>query len=184
MHRTIAYFAVVCSLTVSAVAAEEAKEKPAAPTEQEWLRQLAGEWDSVGEAVAAPGMPAMECKGTMKFRMLGEHWLISDVTGDIGGTQFTAIQTVGWDAKSRKYIGTWVDSMMNHMWKYSGSVDESGKILALDAEGPDFSNPEKTAMYRDAYELKSKDHIVMTSAVQGADGKWTVFMTSNLRRKK
>ena len=74
--------------------------------------------------------------------------------------------------------------MMNHMCTYEGSVDETGRILTLDAEGPDFEVAGKTRKYRDAYEFKSADHIASTSSMLGDDGKWVVFMTGNMRRAK
>ena len=73
--------------------------------------------------------------------------------------------------------------MTSHMWKYEGSLDETSKILTLEAEGPSMADPSKMAKYRDVIEVKSDDHRVLTSAMQGADGKWTTFMTMNYRRK-
>jgi hypothetical protein len=70
------------------------------------------------------------------------------------------------------------------MWKYEGSVDPSGKILTLEAEGPNMLQPGTTAMYRDIYEIKSKDEYLQTSAMQGPDGKWITFMKGEVRRKK
>jgi hypothetical protein len=124
--------------------------------------------------------------------MLGEFWVVSEYRGDwvvsenrgeTGGTSMTAIQTIGYDPEKKKYVGTWVDSMTTFIWKYEGTVDESGKTLTLEAEGPNFMAAGKLAKFRDAYEFKSKDHIVATSSMQGEDGKWVTFMTGNLRRK-
>ena len=70
------------------------------------------------------------------------------------------------------------------MWKYVGSVDATGKILTLNAEGPNMHNPTKTAKYKDVFEVKGPDHHVLTSHILGDDGKWTKFMTANYKRKK
>lgn len=157
---------------------------PAPQKEHEWLRQFVGEWESEAESVGLPGQPEMKCKGTMRARMLGGFWVVSDVSNEMMGTKIEAIQTIGYDAEKKKYVGTWVDSMLNHIWKYDGTVDATGKKLTLEAEGPSFVQPGKTALFRDVYEFKTKDHIVATSLMQGDDGKWTVFMTGNVRRKK
>lgn len=92
-------------------------------------------------------------------------------------TPMTAIQTIGYDTEKKQYTGTWIDSVMNHMWKYEGSVDATGKILTLDAKGPDFEVAAKMREYRDAYEFKSADHIVSTSSMLRDNGKWVVFQS-------
>jgi hypothetical protein len=51
-------------------------------------------------------------------------------------------------------------------------------------EGPSFTNPKKMAKFQDIITIKSKDHRMLTSRVQGDDGKWTQFMTVHYRRKK
>jgi hypothetical protein len=131
-----------------------------------------------------PDQPPMKCKGTMSSRMLGGFWLVSESKTEMPGFAIQALQTIGYEPKSKKYIGTWVDSMLNHMWRYEGAVDTSGKILTLEAEGPNFMLEGKLSRFRDAYEIKSKDHVVVTSSMLGEDGKWATFMTGQCRRKK
>jgi hypothetical protein len=177
-----AVFATLCA--TSALVAQELPEFPKPQKEHELLQKFVGEWESHSKASPGPGQPEMECSGTMKSRMLGGFWVISENEGDMAGMKFSAIQTIGYDAEKKKYVGTWVDSMMNHMWKYEGTVDASGKKLTLEAEGPDMSNPGKTAKYRDAYDFKSKDEIAISSEMQGADGKWITFMTGIAKRTK
>jgi hypothetical protein len=42
----------------------------------------------------------------------------------------------------------------------------------------------RLARYRDAIELKSDDHRVLTSSVLGHNGEWQQFMTAAYRRRK
>jgi hypothetical protein len=168
--------------------AEDAKDAAPAgfPTpvkEHEWLRQFAGEWESECEATFGEGQPAITCQGSMTSRMLGEFWVVSESTAEMMGTKITAVQTIGFDPATSKYVGTWVDSMTSHMWKYEGSVDEATQTLTLEAEGPNFLAEGKTARFRDIYQFKSPDHIASSSQMQADDGAWTTFMTGSLRRK-
>lgn len=172
----------VTLLSVSCLLAQEPPKTPAPQKEHEWLQQFVGEWESEMEASIGPGQPPMKCKGTMNSRMLGGFWSISEMKSEMMGVPMASIQTLGYDVEKKKYIGTWVDSMMGHMWKYVGSVDKTGKTLTLEAEGPNFMQEGKIAKFRDAYEFKSKDHLVLTSSMQGEDGKWITFMTGNIHR--
>jgi hypothetical protein len=157
----------------------------AAPAkEHAWLTQLVGEWESKIESVPQPGVPEMKCQGSISTKMLGELWVVSQMQMDMAGIPMAALQTIGYDEKSERYVGTWVDSLQNHMWKYEGSIDPTGKILTLEADGPSMLEPGTTAKYRDIYELKSKDEYLQTSAMQGPDGKWITFMKGEVRRKR
>ncbi len=158
---------------------------PAPSKQHKVLQKFAGEWVLQSKMEAVPGQPAFECSGTMNSRMLGQYWAISEVTGEMpGGVQVTAMQTLGYDEKSNRFIGTWVDSMLNYMWHYEGTVNDSGTKLTLKAEGPNFVAAGKITKFRDTYEFKSADHIVLTSAMLNDDGTWVEFMTGNYRRKK
>ena len=95
-----------------------------------------------------------------------------------------AIQTIGYDTEKKHYIGTWVDSMTNHLWTYEGSVDKTGKILTLQADGPSFTKPGEKSPYRDIYEFVNKDEVKFTSQIQGEDGKWITFTTGVTKRVK
>lgn len=161
-----------------------AQDFPKPTAEHKWLEQFVGEWETEATGVAGPDQPEMKCKGEIKSRMLGGFWVISEAKTDMMGTAVNAIQTIGYDAEKKAYVGTWVDSMLNHMWKYEGAVDKTGKILTLEAEGPNFFAEGKKAKFRDVYEFKDKDHIVVSSQMQGEDGKWVTFMNGSAKRVK
>lgn len=186
MKTTTLFTSVFCValIATSTLVAQELPPQPKPQKEHEWLYKFVGEWESEAEGPAGPGQPPTKCKGTISARKLGGYWVVSDLKTELSGVQIVAVQTVGYDPQSKKFVGTWVDSMLNYLWKYQGSLDESGKILTLEAEGPNFMVEGKTAKFRDVYEFKTPDHFVQSSQMQGDDGKWVTFMTGNSRRKK
>lgn len=161
---------------------QDMPELPQPQKEHEWLQQFVGQWETEAEATMGPGQPAMKCTSTMKARMLGGFWMVAEVNGDAMGTQISAFQTIGYDPQTKKYVGTWVDSMASHMWKYEGTVDATGKTLTLEAEGPNFMVDGKLAKFRDVYEFRSKDEIASMSQILGDDGQWIAFMTGRSKR--
>lgn len=173
----------VVSVSSWTLAAEESPFPPPVK-EHEWLKQFVGEWSTEMSAQMAPGQPEMKCQGKITSREFGGFWVVSEMKSTMDGMPMQGLQTVGFDPNSKKYIGTWVDSMTSHMWKYEGWVDEGGKILTLEAEGPNFIQPGKTALFRDIYEFKSKDEIAVSSQMQADDGKWVTFMHGTAKRTK
>ncbi len=153
--------------------------------EHEWLQKLVGDWTSEMDAMMGPDKPMETCKGTEHVRSIGGLWTMGEGTGQMpdGGAAIT-FMTLGYDPAKGKFVGTFIGSMMTNMWLYEGTLDASGKVLTLDTEGPSFAGDGTMAKYKDVIEFKSNDHRTLTSQVQGADGKWTQFMTATYRRKK
>jgi hypothetical protein len=182
MKRHFSLCAVFALALASVMNAQEMPEMPKPQKEHEFLHKFVGEWESVGKGKMAEDQPPMECKGTAKARMLGGFWMVSEGKGDAMGTPMENVMTLGYDTEKGKYVGTWVDSMFNHMWKYEGTLE--GDKLTLNTVGPNMQDPTKKANYRDVFEFKSPDHYTLTSVVEGPDGKWTTFMTAEVTRKK
>jgi hypothetical protein len=153
--------------------------------EHEWLKKLVGAWTMEGECNMGPDQPPMKSNGTETVRSLGHLWTIGEGTSEMpDGNQGNMIMTLGYDPLKKRYVGTWIGSMMTHLWIYDGELDASGKVLSLAADGPSFTDPTKTAKYKDVIEFKNDDHRILTSHLLGEDGKWTQFMTAHYRRKK
>jgi hypothetical protein len=154
-----------------------------AKKEHQWLEQLVGEWTSEMEAVMEPGQPPSKHTGTESVRTLQGLWLICEGRGDVPeGEPWTTIMTLGYDPARGQYLGTFIGSMMTHMWVYEGQLDAAEKELTLNTEGPSPTGDGSTTKYRDAIELKSSDHRVLTSNFLAEDGTWREFMTANYRR--
>jgi hypothetical protein len=178
-----ATWAVVILLLAGGAWAQGQPKQPPPQKEHEWLNQLEGEWVTESEAVMGPGQAPVKFKGSEVVRSLGGFWTIGEMKSDIMGTPVTGIMTLGYDPNTKKYIGSWVCSMDGHLWKYEGTVDASGKVLTLNTEGPNMAAPGKMAKMKDVIEIKSKDHRVLRSFMQGDDSKWVQFMTMDARRK-
>jgi hypothetical protein len=164
--------------------AEEAPEFPKPEQEHEWLQQLVGEWESDVEMFIEPGKPPLKSKGTESVRAIGGFWTLAENKGEAFGQPFTGLLTLGYDATKKRYVGTWVDSMTGYLWTYEGTVDATGKVLTLETQGPCPDAPGKLSQFKEVLALKSKDHKVFSSSIQGEDGKWTTMMTINYHRKK
>ena len=155
--------------------------EPAAPLEAHtWLRQLVGEWDVVGEADMGPDIQPMLMESVESVRPLGELWVLAEMKS----ADFGAVMTLGYDPKRACYVGTWVDSMQPVLWHYTGRLEEDGRALVLEAEGPDMEHPERTRLYRDTIRIVSPDHRQLTSAMRLEDGTWKDFMKADYRRRK
>lgn len=153
--------------------------------EHQWLQKLVGEWTCELETTMEPGKPPEKSKATESVRSLGGFWILAEGQGEMpGGGAATTMMTLGYDPERQRYVGTWVGSMMTHLWVCDGALDAAERVLTLEAEGPNMAAEGKLAKYRDVIELKSDDHRVLTSHMLGDDGKWHQFMTANYRRKK
>ena len=165
------------------VAQDGAPKAPEPVKEHEWLGRLVGEWESSFEATTGPGQEPMRGKGSERVRKIGRFWVVAEGKADVMGMPMESLLTLGYDAGRKRYVATWVDSMQNHMWKYEGTVDEAGKVLTLETEGPNPMLGGKVTRFRETMELKGKDERVFTSSMMGPDGKWVRFMTVNYKRK-
>ena len=153
--------------------------------EHAWLRKFVGEWTYEHECTMGPGQPPMKFSGTESVRAIGEVWVQGESSGEMpgGGEAITQI-TLGFDPQRNRFVGTWIGSMMTHLWVYDGALDESGRVLTLECEGPDMTNPGQTGKYRDVVELADDDHRILRSHMQGPDGAWVEFVTGHYYRVK
>ncbi|MFN3649789.1 MAG: DUF1579 domain-containing protein [Armatimonadota bacterium] len=153
--------------------------------EHRWLEALLGDWTMEAVADCGPDQSQTKTEGRESVRSLGGLWVQCEGRGEMpGGGAATMQMTLGYDPQRQKFVGTWIGSMMTHLWVYEGTLDESETVLTLEAEGPDFARPGQMAKYRDVIQLKGPDHRTLTSQLQGEDGDWHAFMWANYYRVK
>ena len=193
--KKVALAGVLVTLTLAAAltAQDPPQQQPAPPQapqmpmptdEHAWLQQGVGEWDTEGEILMGPGQPSMKCKGSETVRAIGPFWTVSEGKTTVMDMPMTGVLTLGYDPAKKKYVGSWVDSMSNHLWTYEGTVDKGGTTLSLNTEGPNPMAAGKMTKFKEVLEFKSKDHKVFTSSMQMDDGTWVKFVTINATRKK
>lgn len=91
--------------------------------------------------------------------------------------------TLGYDPKTQRFVGTFIASMMTHLWPYNGTLDADRKVLTLDSEGPSFTDDGSMAKYQDIIEFIDDNHRTLSSRFQLPDGTWKHFMTGHYYRK-
>lgn len=156
-------------------------------SEHLWLDRLVGEWRA--EAVAGiPDNP--DHPWTESVRSLNGLWIVAEGKGEMpGGGPVETCMTLGYDPRRKAYVGNWIGSMMTHMWVYEGKLDKSGRVLALDCEGPDFSPDGELGLkdgepgrYQDVITIEDDDTRTLTGRAMMPDGNWKEFMTVRYHR--
>lgn len=175
--------AIVVSISVvcQSLAAEAQTPRPVRPRpEHEFLKRFVGEWECTTETSFGAGK-SLTTKGTMSGQMIGKFWVVIDRKADIGGFAYHGRATYGFDSRKKKYVGTWTDSMAPILWHYEGEAD--GDSLAVESEGPHPVMPGKFK-FRNTWEFRADDLVVLLSEMEGRDGKMTTIVKSTCRRQK
>jgi hypothetical protein len=151
--------------------------------EHDWLHKLIGEWTYEANCVMGPDQPPAKSTGSETVRSLGGLWVMCEGQGEMpDGDLATTMMTLGYDPQEKRFVGTFIASMMTHLWSYDGALD--GNVLTLNADGPNFAVEGQMAKYRDVIEIRGDDHRTLTSYMLGDDQKWQQIMSANYRRRK
>lgn len=143
--------------------------------EHQWLDQLVGNWDFEHHCRMPDGSDSIT-NGKVICRSLGGMWLIGESSGESAeGGSWTSIITLGFDPTQDQYVGTFVGSMMSHLWPYHGRVDSSGKRLPLASQGPKFDGT-GVGQYRDTIEIVDANSWLLISELMDDNGHWVKFM--------
>jgi len=159
---------------------------PKPQAEHRWLQKLVGDWSVEGEASMGPDQPPQKMTGTESVRTIGGLWTLGEGRGKMpDGTEAVTLMTLGYDPAKGRFLGTFIGSMMTHMWIYDGKLDTKKNELALIAEGPNMTGDGTLIDYKDVITFKSDDHRVLTSFTQGKSGAWDQqFMEAHYRRTR
>lgn len=167
------------------MATESAHPAPPQPApgptrEHQWLQRLVGAWEA---ELAADDAPQPSGPWHERGSSIGPLWIMLEGRGETPqGHEATTVMTLGYDARRQRFVGTWIGSMMDHLWVYDGELDPAGRILTLETDGPDMNDPSRTRRYRDVIELDGENRRVLRAEVQEPDGSWRQLMDIGFRR--
>lgn len=163
------------------LAAEPQTPRPVKPRpEHEFLKRFVGDWTCTTATSFGPGK-SVTTKGTMTGHMIGKFWVVIDRKAAFGKSTYHGRATYGFDSRKKKYVGTWTDSMAPILWHYEGEAD--GNRLVVESEGPHPALPGKFK-FRNTWNFKTADEVVLTSEMEGRDGKMLTILKSTCRRKQ
>jgi hypothetical protein len=121
-----------------------AQEPPAPPKEMELFKSDVGTWNAEIR-MFDPTNPSAEpqvTKGTETIHMLGGMWAISHFKGEMMGMPFEGCSQTTFNPQTKKYTGTWVDSMSPYAMTVEGTWDEKTKTLTQTGTGKDMTGTE------------------------------------------
>lgn len=149
--------------------------------EHQWLSQLLGEWTFRHDCETSEGQKS-ETTGVMTCRSLDGMWLLCESAGESPDGPWTSIMTLGFDPTKGCYVGTFVGSMMSNLWLYDGKVDEDGKRLILNTQGPSFDGT-TLCDYVDTIEIVDATTWWLRSAMKNEQGELVTFMNGEHTRR-
>lgn len=149
--------------------------------EHHWLNQLMGEWKFSHKCG-----PDSVSEGTLTTRSMSGMWVLLEYEGPMpdSDTPWTSQACLGFDPQTGLYRGTFVASMMSHLWIYEGELNEDKTALVLNVEGPRMDGKPGMAKYRDIYEIVDADHWILRSEMLDETGDWQPFMEGHQYRVK
>lgn len=148
--------------------------------EHRWLQQLVGTWTYNGDSTTPEG--ACNSSGTQTVRTFGDIWIIAEAEGPAGGELMKSIITLGYDPDKKKFVGSFIATMMSSFWIYEGTLDKDGKTLRLASEGPRFDGKPGMGQYEDVIERVSDDEYLFRGRFKSDDGTWNEFMLTRYTR--
>ena len=149
-----------------------------------WLEKLLGDWTYESLVPAQAGQPAWKATGTESVRSIGGLWIQAEGRGEMPGAgPATTVMTLGYDTRKKRYVGSWIGSMMTYLWVYDGELDAAERVLTLNSEGPSMADDGTMSAYQDVIEFLSSDRRTLTGRVRDPNGTWQQFMTTEYHRK-
>ena len=154
---------------------------PKPTKEHEMLKSRVGTWDAT---IKMTGMPegGGDSKGTSVMSMVGDFWIAEEFNATFMGAPFKGRGCTGFDPDKKKWVGTWIDSMMPQLTVMEGTSEGPNKIVYV-YDAPSQGGP-GLSKHRLVCDGKDNDHFNLVFSETGADGKEKETMQIQYVRRK
>ncbi|MGH7179013.1 MAG: DUF1579 domain-containing protein [Tepidisphaeraceae bacterium] len=154
------------------------------PEHAQIAKQFVGTWDAEVKMVMGPGVEQTS-KGTMVNEMiLDGRYMTQKYEGEgmMPGQKMIGMGAMGYDNASKKYVGTWLDSMGTGIMYSTGTYDAAMKTYTMEC---DMCDPMTGKMCHMREVLTVVDDNHHTFEIYGPDpsGKEAKMMTINYSRR-
>lgn len=149
------------------------------------LAGLAGSWTVSNRIWMEPGSPPVEGSGTCEQKMiLGGHYLLQEYTfaDEVMGETVTALNLVGFDNHTGKYVSTWIDSMSTGIYYFEGTGSADGRIISQECRYDDLVKG--PCIWRSVATIKDDDTLEYETYLTPAGGKEEKMSMMTLTRKR
>lgn len=146
------------------------------------LHALIGDWTFESKCKGPDGQEMPPSIGRAHGKAYGGLWVSVDMTSQDGEHSWVSQMNLGFDPTKQTFIGSFIASMMSHLWIYEGSYDPATRTISLDTQGPKFDGSPGLAPYRDHIRFIDDDTWQLRSEAPDDDGKWVQFMDAIYRR--
>ncbi len=156
---------LLCILAVCISTRASAQDLPKPGRAHALFARDAGTWDcDVKMFFQGPQGPPTESKGVEVNELVsGDLYMQSSFTGQMRDQRFEGHSLMGYDPRSKQYVGTWVDNFTSIPTQFKGEYDEQAKTLTVRSIVVDGSGQE----------IKQKQ---ITTWLDESKKKWEIFM--------
>lgn len=173
--------AASAALVVATTFAVTTFQEGETPTEvHETLQRSAGEWEGMITMQGPEGEMQMPASETVTA--FGDFWTMSEFSCPMGPDMtYHGRGTFGYDARTEKLVGTWVDNTTSHMSVMEGEIDEETGAHTMVYEAPSSMDPTKMSTHKNVT-THGKDSYTMVFH-EKVDGEFVETMRMDMKRK-
>lgn len=166
----VSLFASLASAQDGKAAPDEMQMQMPKPTKAHAvLKKEVGNWEADVQVWMSPTGEPTKTKGKETVKMMGDFWTISHFEFEFMGQPAFGHGVFGYDPNTKKYIGTWHDSMSPWPSRMTGTYDESKKTMTYMMNGKDIAGKDQKSKIIISYPDDKTKTFEMHSPIPGSD---------------